>query len=100
MVTPAFGFGVGDFVAVASAIWQLCQALDDSAEEAKLFKDIQLELFAFNGMILQLQQSVLRSAKLADEVADRLVRTLHQVKGTTEDFRQHIRSFRSSPPSG
>jgi hypothetical protein len=43
MPAPGFGFSVGDFIAVASLIWQLCQALDDSAEDAKLFKDVQLE---------------------------------------------------------
>jgi hypothetical protein len=92
MPAPGFGFSVGDFIAVASLIWQLCQALDDSAEDAKLFKDVQLELFAFNSMILQLQQLVLGSTRLPDEVMDRLVKTLHQVKATIEGFLSRMRN--------
>jgi hypothetical protein len=99
MPAPGFGFSVGDFVAVTGLIWQLCQALDDSAEDAKLFKEVQLELFAFNSVILQVQQSVLKSARLSDEVASRLEKTLHQIKATAEDFYQHIRSFKSRASS-
>jgi hypothetical protein len=94
MPLPVFGFSVGDFIAAGNLIWQLCQALDDSADDAKLFQDMQLELFALNSMIQQLQQSVLKNPVLSDEVAERLTKILNQIKTTTAEFHQHVDSFR------
>jgi hypothetical protein len=100
MPVPVFGFSVGDFIAVGNLIWQLCQALDDSADDAKLFQDMQLELFALNSMIQQLQQSVEKNPVLSDEVADRIAKILNQVKTTTAEFHRHLDTFRLGMVSG
>lgn len=48
-MVPAFGFGVGDFVAVASLLWKISQALSETSEDTKLYREFQLELSAFQG---------------------------------------------------
>ncbi|OQE45001.1 hypothetical protein PENCOP_c002G03614 [Penicillium coprophilum] len=42
-MVPAFGFGVGDFVAVATLVWKLSQALSETSEDSKLYRECQLE---------------------------------------------------------
>jgi hypothetical protein len=97
MPPPAFGFGVGDFITVAGLIWQLCQSLDSASEDSKIFRDIQFELFAFNGVIFQMQQSIANGVELPDGVIETLQKTLDQAKRTIIEFGRHVDTFKTGP---
>ncbi|OCL10052.1 hypothetical protein AOQ84DRAFT_7969 [Glonium stellatum] len=68
---PAFGFGVGDFIATAGLVWKLYQALDESSEGSKLFHQAQLELSAFHGVLLQLQTLMASGVVFSEEQVTR-----------------------------
>ena len=98
MPVPAFGFSVGDFVAVTGLVWQLCQLLDDASPYVKLFRDIQLELFAFNGVLLLIQQSMMdgvhSKTKISKATIDTLQKTLEQAKETVVEFTFYVKKFK------
>jgi tetrahydrodipicolinate N-succinyltransferase len=79
-------------------IWKLCKALGDSSEDAKFFRDVQVELFAFNGMIIQLQQSVRNDIALPEEQWLVVKKTLEQIHATVEEFGRYVDSFKACPP--
>lgn len=97
MSTPVFGFSVGDFVTVATLIWKLCKALSDASEDSKVFRDVQVELFAFNGVVVQLQQSIRNVIALPEGEWLVVKRTLQQTKATVEEFGRHISTFKADP---
>lgn len=97
MPTPAFGFSIGDFVTVAALIWKLCKALSDAPEGSKIFRDVQIELFAFNGVIVQLQQSIRNVIALPEEEWLAVKKTLQQTKATVEEFSRYIDTFKAGP---
>ena len=97
MPTPAFGFSIGDFVTVAALIWKLCKALSDAPEGSKIFRDVQIELFAFNGVIVQLQQSIRNVIALPEEDWLAVKKTLQQTKATVEEFSRYIDMFKAGP---
>ncbi|KAL4791407.1 hypothetical protein BDV19DRAFT_310967 [Aspergillus venezuelensis] len=57
-MVAAFGFSAGDFIAAANLIWNISQALSDASEDSKLFRGIQLELFALHNVIVQFRDTV------------------------------------------
>lgn len=98
MATPGFGFSVGDFVTVATLIWKLCTALNDASDDIKFFRDIQAELFAFNGMIVQLQQSINNTIALPEEQWLVVQKTLEQTHATVKEFGRYVDSFKACSP--
>ena len=95
MPTPAFGFGVGDVVAVTTLIWKLCKALSDASEDSKIFRDVQVELFAFHGIVVQLQQSIRNAMALPEEGWSVVQKTLQQTKATVGEFGRYIDTFKA-----
>lgn len=99
MPTSAFGFSVGDLVAVTTLIWKLYKALSDASEGSKIFHDVQVELFAFNGIIIQLQQSIRNGGALPEEEWLVVQKTLEQIKATVEEFGRYIDTFKAGHPN-
>ena len=97
MPSPAFGFSMGDFVTIATLIWKLCKAINDVSEELKVFREVQLELFAFNGVIIQLQQSIRNAVALPEEEWLAVEQTLQRAKTTLEGFGRFIDTFKAGP---
>ena len=98
MPPPAFGFSVGDFITVATLIWKLCKALNNKSEDSKIFRNVQVELFAFNGIIVQVQQSIRNGIALPEEEWLVVKKTLQQTKATVEEFGRYIDTFEAGPP--
>ena len=98
MPAPVFGFGVGDVVAVNTLIWKLCKALKDTSDDSKRFRDVQIELLAFNGVISQLQQSIRNAIALPEEEWSVVQKTLKQTKATVEEFGSCIDTFNGAFP--
>ena len=97
MSTPTFGFSVGDFVTVATLIWKLCNALNDASEDSKIFRDVQVELFAFHGVMVQLQQSIRNAVALPETEWIIVKKTLQQTMATIEEFSDYIDTFKAGP---
>ena len=98
MPAPVFGFGVGDVVAVSTLIWKLCKALKDTSGDSKRFRDIRIELLAFNGVITQLQQSIRTAIALPEEEWSVVQKTLEQTTATVEEFGTCIDTFNRAFP--
>ncbi|KAL2826150.1 hypothetical protein BJY01DRAFT_256088 [Aspergillus pseudoustus] len=92
-MAPAFGFSVGDFVAVATMIWKISQALSGVSEDSKLYQELQLELSAFQGAFVPLQQAVVNGATLPQVQVTRMKEVLVQIQRLTNDF-NHMEKFK------
>lgn len=95
MPALVFGFSVGDFVAIATLLWKLGKALNNATEVSKVFCNVQVKVFAFNSLIIQLQQSVANAAALPEEQWPMLQQTLEQTEATTADFCRYIDTFKA-----
>jgi hypothetical protein len=84
-------------MAMTGSVWKLSQALDDASEGFKLFREVQLELAAFHGVIVQLQNLVANGAVLSEEQADRSRKVLAQMESLITDFYQHNERFKGGP---
>jgi hypothetical protein len=93
-MSPAFGFSVGDFVAVATMIWKISQALSSVSEDSKLYHELQLELSAFQGAFVQLQQAVVNGATPPPDQVTRTKEVLAQIQRLTNDFNNHMEKFK------
>lgn len=93
-MVPAFGFSVGDFVAVATLVWKISQALSDASEDSKLYRELQLELSAFQGVFVQFQQAVVNAATLPQDHVTRAKEVLAQIERLTNDFNNHMEKFK------
>ncbi|OQE08259.1 hypothetical protein PENVUL_c010G06890, partial [Penicillium vulpinum] len=91
---PSFGFGVGDFVAVASLVWKISQALSDVSEDSKLYRELQLELSAFQGVFIQFQQAIVDGVVLPQDQVTRVKTILAQIERQTKNFNNHIEKFK------
>ncbi|KAL4909710.1 hypothetical protein BDW74DRAFT_143569 [Aspergillus multicolor] len=96
---PAFGFSVGDFVAVASLIWRLTQALDEASDDSKLFREIQLELSAFRDVIVQFQNAMATGAAPSKEQVDRTRTVLSHIERVVKQLMQHTEKFKGAGPA-
>lgn len=100
MAPPAFGFSVGDFVTVSMLIWKLGKAMSDAPEQSKAFRDVQVELSAFNSILTQLQQSIRNAVALPEEGWLMVKKTLQQTQATVEEFGRYIDSLNGGPHDG
>ncbi|KAJ5934240.1 hypothetical protein N7466_003787 [Penicillium verhagenii] len=93
-MTPAFGFGVGDFVAVATLVWQISQALSDASEDSKLYRELRLELAAFQAVFVHFQQAVVHDTALPPDQVNQTREVLAQIERLTNDFNNHMEKFK------
>jgi hypothetical protein len=93
-MVPAFGFSVGDFVAVTALIWSLNQALDEASDDSKLFHEIQLELAAFRDVVIQLEYAMKNGEAAAKDQVDRTRTVLSQMGRVLSEFNQHTQRYK------
>ncbi|KAJ5929029.1 hypothetical protein N7454_006877 [Penicillium verhagenii] len=94
-MTPAFGFGVGDFIAVATLVWQISQALSNASEDSKLYRELQLELAAFQAVFVQFQKAVVHDTALPQDQVNQTREVLAQIERLTNDFNGHMEKFKA-----
>jgi hypothetical protein len=80
MPGPAFGFGIGDFVAVSSLIITICNAIAGCALEIEEFHLFQLELKSIKEAVDGLQTMMFEGTPMALNDAEKLIATLKDCK--------------------
>lgn len=95
-MVPAFGFGVGDFVAVASLLWKISQALSETSEDSKLYREFQLELSAFQGVVVQFQQAMPNGPILSKDQVTKTRNVVAQIERLINDFNRHMDKFKNN----
>ncbi|KUM56572.1 hypothetical protein ACN42_g10641 [Penicillium freii] len=95
-MVPAFGFGVGDFVAVASLLWKISQALSETSEDSKLYREFQLELSAFQGVVVQFQQAMPNGPILSKDQVTKTRNVVAQIERLINDFNRHMDKFKKN----
>ncbi|KAE8452606.1 hypothetical protein EG329_013865 [Mollisiaceae sp. DMI_Dod_QoI] len=95
-----FGFGVGDFLAVAGLVWKLCQTLDEFSKDANDFRKVQLELLSFHSAILSIERLLSTNATLSEEQIEQLRSVYEGCQATIEEFREHAMKYKSSTMNG
>jgi hypothetical protein len=93
-MVPAFGFGVGDFVAVATLIWKISQAVSDASKDSKLYRELQIELSSFQEVFVQFQQGIVNGAVIPQDQVVRTKIVLAQVERLTKEFNEHMEKFK------
>ncbi|KAL4877574.1 hypothetical protein BJY04DRAFT_221946 [Aspergillus karnatakaensis] len=98
-MVPAFGFSTGDFIAVAALIWSLSQALSETSEDSKLIREVQLEISAFQDIVVQLEKVMTNGAVPSANQVARTRNVLSQMERLINEFNQHTEKYASSKPS-
>ncbi|KAL2842628.1 hypothetical protein BJX68DRAFT_166512 [Aspergillus pseudodeflectus] len=93
-MAPAFGFSVGDFIAVAALIWRLSQALNEASEDSKLFREIQLELSAFRDVVIQLEYAMKDGAAASKDQVDRTRAVFSRMERGMNEFNKHTENYK------
>ena len=91
----AFGFGVGDFLAIAGLVWKLCQTLDEFSEDANELHKVQLELLSFRSAILSIERLLSTDITLSEEHIAQLRSVCQNCQEPIEKFNKHAVKYMS-----
>ncbi|KAI1264953.1 hypothetical protein F5Y18DRAFT_388988 [Xylariaceae sp. FL1019] len=84
----AFGFSVGDFVALLNLIVKTCEALDDASGSSPEYQDVVRELRNFSSVITTLQQSTHGTGP--NQATSQLPTTLSNCRNAVNDLNKFL----------
>jgi hypothetical protein len=89
----SFGFSIGDFITVASAIWQLASALNATSTDTAELRRVRLELLAFRTALLQTQKLIVAGVIPTEEEGRAIEEVLDGCKGVLGEFESFADGF-------
>ena len=97
MAAPAFGFSVGDFVAVTSLIVSVVQAIRGTSDDLIELKELQDELNHLQSLFEQVKSGISSSSAISEQNVERLRQTFSRCHKILSDFKPFIEKYASSP---
>jgi DNA repair ATPase RecN len=96
MAAPAFGFSVGDFVAVTSLIVSVVQAIRGISDDLIELKELQDELNHLQSLFEQIGRGISSSCAISVQNVERLQQIFSRCNKILGDFKNFIEKYASS----
>jgi len=98
MITPGFGFSVGDFISGIELIRQLITALEDGAGASKEYHDLIRELYSLEFALLKVKRLEVDDSLEGDKNV--VIRAVRQCQETISQFLSSIAKYQPSLRAG
>ncbi|KAI0429140.1 hypothetical protein F5Y09DRAFT_268839 [Xylaria sp. FL1042] len=92
-MSAPFGFSVGDFLAVISLVFKICQALDNASGSVAEFRDVKQQLKSFGHVVDGLQKAGVDPSTISSENAALLPEILQSCTEALNDFQSFLSSY-------